>query len=108
MAKQHESKAETKVESKPDAEDAPVTKAEASEILSTEFNAAISLERIADALERLADRYAPIAPVHGIATARGLPQCAKGHAMQPTDNYCQACERERRNPPKPAPSNDAA
>lgn len=97
MAKQPESKPESKEpEAKTGTTATPV-----------ELDAAVSLGRIADALERIADKVAPVATLHAVAGLRAVKRCAEGHAMQPTDDYCQACEREKRNP-KTAPDNDAA
>lgn len=67
-----------------------------------------SLERIAVALERIADRFAPPeTTIRSIPGTLARKTCPVGHGMQPTDDYCQACARERRNP-KPATGNDAA
>lgn len=90
MGKQHDVKPETKTDT------------------TAELDGAESLERIAVALERLADKFAPVHALRSIAGPRShLKQCERGHAMQPTDDYCQACEREKRSPKAP-PSNDAA
>jgi hypothetical protein len=96
MAKPHESKSEpSKVEQMP------------IEVHSFESDAAHSLERIADALERIANHVVPRSVGGAVLGLRGLKSCPKGHAMQPTDDYCQACERDRRGP-KVSPSDDAA
>lgn len=72
-----------------------------------EMDAAISLERIAISLERIADKFAPIANVVSMSGRSALKQCGAGHQMQPTDDYCQECMRQRRNP-KPVTGGDAA
>ena len=75
---------------------------------AAELDAAVSLERIAVALERIADRYTPVHTVRSIAGSLARhKQCANGHQMQPTDDYCQECLRQERNP-KPVTGNDAA
>lgn len=99
MAKQHDVKPEPEMKS-----EEPAVAPSASE---AELDGAQSLERIAVALERLADRYAPVATVRSMAGSLSrLKQCANGHAMQPTDDYCQECHRSRY--PKVPTGNDAA
>lgn len=62
--------------------------------------ATAAMESIAVSLARLADRFAPPKAALSV-TALKYEQCARGHNMQPTDGYCQACWREDHPGPGP-------
>ncbi len=54
---------------------------------------------VAKALDALAKKLAPD-PVRSFSSPMGLPVCAEGHRMQPTDAYCQVCNPGTPKPPR--------